>query len=200
MRTTTLFIIICLALTTIGCGKRTEKRAELPLNRIDTAMLKPELKAVVRAYIKTHKQYETLLMVQAKVLDDGWFDYKTPYYFLIGPALDQLFNSGEFGFGSSYPTSFFVLNGRIILVKSLQEELTTPDKAVIDAYNRLAEPLDTFNKSTSKPYVYPAKNYLITSWVMRVGREIPTKVLSTRADTFVGPKRVEWTPPFIRTH
>ena len=150
MKTIALWIIGCLVLTAIGCTERTDKRTELPLNRIDTAKLRPELKAVVRTYIKVHRQYKTFLMVQGKVQEEEWFDYKTPYYFCIGPALEQLFDGGEFTLGTSYPTSYFLLNGRTILVKTLQEEFVVPDKAVIDTYNRLAEPLDTFEKGT--PY------------------------------------------------
>ena len=195
MKTIALWIIGCLALTAMGCSERTDKRTELPLNSIDTAKLKPELKAVVRAYIKAHPRYKTFLMVQGKVQEEEWFDYKTPYYFCIGPALDQLFDGGEFTLSTSYPTSYFLLNDDIILVKTLQEEFIVPDKAVIDTYSRLAEPLDTFEKGTTLSYTSPATNYITKSWVIRIGREIPTKVVSTRADTFLGRKRVEWTPP-----
>ena len=81
MKTIALWIFGCLALTAIGCTERTDIRTELPLNRIDTAKLKAELKAVVRAYIKVHRQYKTFLMAQGKVQEEEWFDYKTPYYF-----------------------------------------------------------------------------------------------------------------------
>ena len=195
MKTIALWIIGCLALTALGCSERTDKRTELPLNCIDTAKLKPELKAVVRAYIKAHPRYKTFLMAQGQVQEEEWLDYKTPYYFCIGPALDHLFDGGEFTLGTSYPISYFLLNGRIILVKTLQEEFVVPEKAVIDTYNRLAEPLDIFEKGTTLSYTSPATNYITKSWVIKIGREIPTKVVSTRADTFLGRKRVEWTPP-----
>ena len=121
MKTIALWIIGCLALTAIGCTERTEKRTELPLNRIDTAKLRPELKAVVRAYIKAHRQYKTFLLAPTELPADDWSVYPETY-FLIGPAFDGLYNGGEFTLGTSYPTSYFLLNGRTILVKTLQEE------------------------------------------------------------------------------
>ena len=189
MKTIALWIIGCLALTAIGCTERTDKRPELPLNRIDTAKLKPELKTVVRAYIKAHRQYKTFLLAPTELPADDWSVYPETY-FLIGPAFDGLYNGGEFGFVESYPTSYFDLDGHIVFVKTIQEDLTILDKAAIDAYNRLAEPQDTFGKDTPTPYVYPIKSYLLKAWVMRTGHKRTAELLSTRADTFATIKRI----------
>lgn len=189
MKTIVLWIIGCLVLTAIGCSERTDKRTELPLNCIDTAKLKSELKVVVRAYIKAHPRYKTFLLTPTEIPEENWLAYIEPY-FLIGPAFDGLYNGGEFGFTSSYPTSYFNLDGHIVFVKTIQEDLTIPDKAAIDAYNRLAEPQDTFDKDTPTPYVYPIKSYLLKAWVMRTGHKRATELLSTRADTFATIKRI----------
>jgi len=89
MKTIALWLIGCLALTAIGCTERTDKRTELPLNCIDTAKLKPELKAVVRAYIKAHPRYKTFLLTPTEIPEENWLAYIDPY-FLIGPAFDGL--------------------------------------------------------------------------------------------------------------
>ena len=189
MKTIALWIIGCVALTAIGCTERTDKRTELPLNRIDTAKLRPELKAVVRAYIKAHRQYKTFLLAPTELPADDWSVYPETY-FLIGPAFDGLYNGGEFGFVESYPTSYFDLDGHIVFVKTTQEDLTIPDKAAIDTYNRLAEPQDTFDKGTPTPYVHPIKSYIFKAWVVETGFKTTTKLLSTRADTLATVKRV----------
>ena len=189
MKTIVLWIIGCLVLTAIGCSERTDKRTELPLNCIDTAKLKPELKVVVRAYIKAHPRYKTFLLTPTEIPEENWLAYIEPY-FLIGPAFDGLYNGGEFGFTSSYPTSYFNLDGHIVFVKTIQEDLTILDKAAIDAYNRLAEPQDTFDKGTPTPYVHPIKSYIFKAWVVETGFKTTTKLLSTRADTLATVKRV----------
>ena len=102
MKTIALWIIGCLALTAIGCTERTDIRTELPLNRIDTAKLRSELKAVVRAYIKVHPQYKTFLLAPTELPADDWSVYPETY-FLIGPAFDGLYNGGDLALRVAIP-------------------------------------------------------------------------------------------------
>ena len=183
----------------VACSRKVCKYEHLPLAEIDTMTLKPDVKSILRKYIKAHPKYQTLLLEQKKLPFEDSFTDQPPYQFIIGPAVAQLFDSGEFGFQRSYPASYFVLDNRLILVQSEIDELISKSKKLVDTYNQLAEPLDSFYETTPYPTVYPAKSYIIHAWVFKTSRTYATELLTTRADTFILPKRVYLNLPPIKT-
>ena len=173
----------------VACSRKAGKYEHLPLAEIDTMTLKPGVKSILRKYIKAHPKYQTLLLEQKKLPFEDSFTDQPPYQF----------DSGEFGFQRSYPASYFVLDNRLILVQSEIDELIPKSKKLVDTYNQLAEPLDSFYETTLYPTVYPAKSYIIHAWVFKTSRTYATELLTTRADTFILPKRVYLNLPPIKT-
>lgn len=135
-------ITICLL---CGCnrqqGNNGSQNAVLQsLMLVDTLQIKPSLIAEVRKYMLEHSGCKSFILRNTGLYKDlgcqsnGCNVHNVIY--TLSPAYDYAFDGGEWSMGEIYPSRYFMLDGKIILLSS-QDDVLFAQSALRKAYNSI---------------------------------------------------------------
>lgn len=168
-----LMLIICV----VSCGSN---------NHLEYANEKPPYDSVLidlfSQYIEAHHEFNSFVIMSNHVLKfDEQFCRKEIY--VIGPAYERLFGTGEFEFDMPVPTNYMRIDNHIIFLKKASEPIQ--NEKTTSFYARNSVPLKNVGKD-GKPYLQPASEMYIDKslaiWKDSTNNEY---VVSNRVDTLL---------------
>ena len=141
---------------------------------IDTSRISPQLKQIVKSYIRTYPQFENLVLMHDNfALKNKHKDMDIDELYVLGPTF-----MGESYVREIYPAFFFTINGKIVFVKSFYDRFMNQELCE-SAYMKHLEINMLFSKDEG------------LFWLIRIEELGSVSVLTKHPDEYLGIEEVK---------
>lgn len=143
MKRLVLFLLSCVILQ--GCFDGGNKKASpvLGITEVDTLLIKPKLKRIVRQYIKEHPSQKNLFITSFFGKNAFNLPYDNRAFYILESA-DLSYYGEYYGLRTPFPSSYFILDRHVVFLMSIEDHLMNQELCEKE-YRKVLKDVDNNN-------------------------------------------------------